>query len=98
MNELTVQVALWLKRSRTIVPWLVLIVAWYLAALKAGLAGGTPTLRAAVPLGVYVQCVAGWAASVGVGVGVGVGSAVGVAVGLGVAAAEGLPLPFPNVR
>src|SRR6516165_7498502 len=89
MNELTVQVALWLKRSRTMVPRLVLTVAWYLAALKAGLAGGTPTLRAAVPFGVYVQWLAGWAASVGVGVGVGVGVAVGVAVGLGVAVAEG---------
>src|SRR5690348_13888561 len=98
MNELTVQVALWLSRSRTIVPWLVLMVAWYLAALKAGLTGGTPTLREAVPLGVYVQCVAGWAASDGVGVGAGVGAAVGEAVGFGVAAAAGLPPPFPNVR
>ena len=62
------------------------------------MAGGTPTLRAAVPFGVYVQCVAGSAASVGVGVGVGVGAAVGVAVGLGVAAADGLPPPLPNVR
>src|SRR5579863_4954126 len=95
MNELTVHVALWLSRSRTTVPRLVLIVAWYLAALKAGLAGGMPTLRAAVPLGVYVQCVAGSAASDAVGVGVGVGTAVGVGttVGVGVAAAAVLPPP-----
>src|ERR1700722_20297453 len=98
MNELTVQVAWWLSRSRTIVPRLVLMVAWYLAPLNAGLAGGTPTLRAAAPLGVYVQWLAGSTASDGVGVGVGVGAAVGEAVGLGVAAAAGLLPPVPNGR
>src|SRR5215467_10142000 len=96
MNELTVQVALWLKRSRTIVPRLVLIVAWYLAALKAGLTGGTPTLRAAVPLGVYVQWLAGSAASVGVGDAVGVGVTVGDAEGVGVEVAAAVLLPPPD--
>src|ERR1700730_14472867 len=103
MNELTVQVAWWLSRSRTIVPRLVLMVAWYLAPLNAGLAGGTPTLRAAAPLGVYVQWLAGFTARArlgggGGGGGVGVGAAVGEAVGLGVAAAAALLPPVPNVR
>src|SRR5215831_10400915 len=100
MNELTVHVAWWLSRSRTMVPRLVLTTARYLSPLKAGLAGGTPTLRAAVPFGVYVQWLAGSAASVGVGVGVGVGVAVGgglgVAVGLGVVVAEVAVLPPPE--
>src|SRR5689334_3682356 len=95
MNELTVHVAWWLSRSRTMVPRLVLTVAWYLAALKVGLAGGTPTLRAAPPLGVYVQWLAGSAASVGVGDAVGVGVAVGDALGFGVeVAATGLLPPL----
>jgi hypothetical protein len=77
-----------------------LIVAWYLAALKAGLAGGVPTLRAGVPFGAYVQCVAGSAASDGVAEAVGVGTVVGEAVGVGVdvAAAAGLPLPPLSTR
>ena len=75
------------------VPRLVLTLAWYLTALKAGLAGGTPTLRAALPLGVYVQWLAGSAASVGVGDAVGVGAAVGVALGFGVDVADVAVLP-----
>src|SRR5215468_5930175 len=96
MNELTVHVAWWLSRSRTMVPRLVLTVAWYLAALKAGLAGGTLTLRAAVPFGVYVQWLAGSAASVGVGDAVGVGVAVADALGLGVEVAAAVLLPPPD--
>src|SRR5262249_42378649 len=83
MNELTVHVAWWLSRSRTMVPRLVLTVAWYLAALKAGLAGGTLTLRAALPLGVYVQWLAGSAASVGGGGAGGGGGGGGGGVGVG---------------
>src|SRR5215468_9565917 len=99
MNELTVHVAWWLSRSRTTVPRLVLTAARYWAPLKAGLAGGTPTVRAAVPFGVYVQWLAGSAASVGVGDAVGVGVAVGAvgvgAVGVGVAVAADAVLPPP---
>src|SRR5215469_10825453 len=95
MNELTVHVAWWLSRSRTMVPRLVLTLAWYLVALKAGLAGGTPTLRAALPLGVYVQWLAGSVASVGVGDAVGVGAAVADAVEFGVEEAAAVLLPPP---
>src|SRR6266566_6758901 len=96
MNELTVHVAWWLVRSRTMVPRLVLTLAWYWAPLKAGLAGGTPTWRAAVPFGAYVQWLAGSAASVGVGDAVGVGVAEGDAVGFGVAGAAAVLLPPPD--
>ena len=75
------------------VPRLVLTLAWYVAPLKAGLAGGTPTWRAAAPFGAYVQWLAGSAASVGVGDAVGVGVAEGDAVGVAVAAAVLLPPP-----
>src|SRR5262249_39518194 len=90
MNELTVHVAWWLDRSRTIVPRLVLTVAWYVACLKAGLAGGTPTLREAVPFGLYVPWLAGSARGGG-------GGGVGVAVGPGGAlAAEAVWPPPPD--